>query len=487
MRSTPLALQMMKLYCGMMYHWMNTFQQVTIWMMMRMGLLKQMMLMAKMDGRLLPMQLVAYTTQHESMQGKYHTSHDHANHIARQEVRWNEQLDDLTITYLAWKHGQGEEPSIKGLDPDSMPPIQDPGQETDYFEVNTVSMHWHQPNLQIPYQGDTYLNTTLICHGLLSSAPVSPSMAVSLHTLEAHHLYHLVHPSLSIQLLTKVLCLSHQQPYHPHLCHGLSDAFDIYLSILQLVDSKVQLALLHNMPDWQLMHACLPCMYKLEEEDQLDYSLLFAIDSGSSLKWFADSSLVPSRKKTTRKKRKRGEDTRNDDDDADAEMEMKGGLGPTAVDTLSIDATLLTLEGIILGCMERWKANAPDEKKGMFSCYDESGIFISVCQHGHILVVADMVQSGELAKYPLAILAKLQAIFPGSKLGAYDIGCAAAGTVERSSIRLSMNLHFVIPAMHGYAHNRACQLNHHPNYTAGTGLEDFEMCKRTFASSNGCA
>ncbi|KAG8988699.1 hypothetical protein FRB94_000480 [Tulasnella sp. JGI-2019a] len=388
---------------------------------------------------------------------------------------------------LAWKHGQGKELSIKGLDPDSMPPIQDPGQETNYFEVNAVSMHWHQPNLQIPYQGDTYLNTTLICHGLLSSAPVSPSMAISLRTLEAHRLYHLVHPSLSIQLLTKALCLSHQQPYHPHLHCGLSDTFNIYLSILWLVDSKVQLALLRNMPDWQLMHTCLLCMYKLEEEDQLDYSLLFAMNSGSSLKRFTDLSLVPSWKKATHKRRKRGGDTRNDDDDANAEMEMKGGLGPTAVDTLSIDATLPTLEGIISGCMERWKANAPDEKKGMFSCYDESGIFISVCRHGHILVVADMVQSGELTKYPLAILAKLQAIFPGSKLGVYNIGCTAAGTVERSSIRPSMNLCFVIPAMHGYAHNQACQLNHHPNYTAGTRLEDFETCKRTFASSNGCA
>ncbi|KAG8984963.1 hypothetical protein FRB94_004149 [Tulasnella sp. JGI-2019a] len=274
MQSTPLALQMMKLYCGMMYYWMNAFQQVTIWTMMRMGLLKQMMLTAKMDVQLLPMQLVVYTTQHESMQGKYHTSRDHTNCIARQEARWNKQLDDLAITYLAWKHGQGEEPSIKGLDPDSMPPIQDPGQETNYFE------------------GDMYLNTTLIHHGLLSSVPVSPSMAVSLCTLEAHCLYHLVHPSLSIQSLTKALCLSHQQPYHPHLHHGLSDAFNVYLSILRLVDSKVQLALLHNMPDWWLMHTCLLCMYKLEEEDQLDYSLLFAMDGGSSLKWFADSSLV---------------------------------------------------------------------------------------------------------------------------------------------------------------------------------------------------
>jgi hypothetical protein len=41
--------------------------------------------------------------------------------------------------------------------------------------------------------------------------------------------------------------------------------------------------------------------------------------------------------------------------------------------------------------------------------------------------------------------------------------------------------------MHGYAHNRACQLDHHPKYTAGSGTEDFEGCERFFSISNGCA
>lgn len=50
-----------------------------------------------------------------------------------------------------------------------------------------------------------------------------------------------------------------------------------------------------------------------------------------------------------------------------------------------------------------------------------------------------------------------------------------------------MNTRFVIPAMHGYAHNRRCQIDHHPKYTKGCGLEDFETCERFFSLSNNCA
>ncbi|KAJ7713193.1 hypothetical protein B0H14DRAFT_2413947 [Mycena olivaceomarginata] len=42
----------------------------------------------------------------------------------------------------------------------------------------------------------------------------------------------------------------------------------------------------------------------------------------------------------------------------------------------------------------------------------------------------------------------------------------------------------VVPAFHGHAHNRACQIGWHPLYVDGVGLEDFEECERTFAKSN---
>ena len=42
-------------------------------------------------------------------------------------------------------------------------------------------------------------------------------------------------------------------------------------------------------------------------------------------------------------------------------------------------------------------------------------------------------------------------------------------------------------AFHGHAHNRMCQLQYHPLYLPGTGLEDFETCEHVFSSSNATA
>lgn len=47
-------------------------------------------------------------------------------------------------------------------------------------------------------------------------------------------------------------------------------------------------------------------------------------------------------------------------------------------------------------CVKNWKAASAEEKKKMWAIFDESGIFASVCRHGLVLWIADMVRSGEL-------------------------------------------------------------------------------------------
>jgi hypothetical protein len=54
------------------------------------------------------------------------------------------------------------------------------------------------------------------------------------------------------------------------------------------------------------------------------------------------------------------------------------------------------LDSIAADCSKNWKAASSDEKKRMWSIFDETGIFVSTCHHGFILWYADMVQSGEL-------------------------------------------------------------------------------------------
>jgi hypothetical protein len=91
------------------------------------------------------------------------------------------------------------------------------------------------------------------------------------------------------------------------------------------------------------------------------------------------------------------------------------------------------------------------------------------------------------AKYPLAIIAKATEVLPPNFIGAYDISCEFSKTVMASSLGhafKSRGGQICVNAFHGYSHNYACQLQHHPNIIEGTGLEDLETLEHIFSSSN---
>ena len=54
------------------------------------------------------------------------------------------------------------------------------------------------------------------------------------------------------------------------------------------------------------------------------------------------------------------------------------------------------LQNITDVCVERWRSASPESRKKMFALFAVSGIFIAVCRHGHLLVICDMIHSGEL-------------------------------------------------------------------------------------------
>lgn len=47
-------------------------------------------------------------------------------------------------------------------------------------------------------------------------------------------------------------------------------------------------------------------------------------------------------------------------------------------------------------CEERWKNLSDELTSKMWGIFDETGIFIALCRHSFVLLVADMVRSGEL-------------------------------------------------------------------------------------------
>ncbi|KIJ27532.1 hypothetical protein M422DRAFT_190911 [Sphaerobolus stellatus SS14] len=91
------------------------------------------------------------------------------------------------------------------------------------------------------------------------------------------------------------------------------------------------------------------------------------------------------------------------------------------------------------------------------------------------------------AKYPLATCAYLLEHLPSDAGIAYDIGCSFTSTLATSSLgpkARERKLKFIVPAFHGHAHNRSCQLSYHIQICKGFGLEDGEVCERIFSQSN---
>lgn len=95
---------------------------------------------------------------------------------------------------------------------------------------------------------------------------------------------------------------------------------------------------------------------------------------------------------------------------------------------------------------------------------------------------------GHRAKYPLAILDNLIDVVGKPMLCGYDIGCGFSKTVEKSALvgpkAQQSKMALCVNAFHGHAHCRKCQLEWHPLYVEGAGLEDFEACERVFSQSN---
>ncbi len=46
-------------------------------------------------------------------------------------------------------------------------------------------------------------------------------------------------------------------------------------------------------------------------------------------------------------------------------------------------------------CAERWRNKKTEVTARMWGIFEETGLFLSLCRHGFVLLLADMVRSGE--------------------------------------------------------------------------------------------
>ena len=98
---------------------------------------------------------------------------------------------------------------------------------------------------------------------------------------------------------------------------------------------------------------------------------------------------MSSRKSTT------GEDLPEDDSSAPLHPTFDLNANDDDIAWLNI-AEIDEAQKIADVCVERWHSAAPESRKKMFALFAVSGIFVAVCRHGHLLVICDMIRSGEL-------------------------------------------------------------------------------------------
>ncbi|KAG1894971.1 uncharacterized protein F5891DRAFT_1130758 [Suillus fuscotomentosus] len=334
-----------------------------------------------------------------------------------------------------------------------------------------------------------YPNETLIYNGYLGCSPLYPNIAISLCTLAAYRQAHRTCPQFSIQAQCKMLCYLHDMLYRPYLRSQFLAAYDAFLEIVYRVDVLLKQTLKHDTPNWRLLNVCLPCTYKLVDEPPLQFTWFATIDSNNILKHWAslvhnsvphDDSHQPRSDYWIGcdvvdkfKDKVRSITALNKDDNVDDWQDV--------CDDREVPGE------IPFHCTARWCNAGPEQRKKMFSVFDESGIFIAACRHHFVLVACNMIRSGELAKYPLALIDHLMTVYGQNGLCAYDIGCAFLKTLSTSSLcprAHALALCMMVGAFHGHAHNRKCQLDWHPMYISGTGHTEGEGCEHIFSSSN---
>ncbi|VDC01615.1 unnamed protein product [Peniophora sp. CBMAI 1063] len=103
-------------------------------------------------------------------------------------------------------------------------------------------------------------------------------------------------------------------------------------------------------------------------------------------------------------------------------------------------------------CGETWKAaNGKEMSPVTKRVLEQSGIFTVVCRHGIVEKIIEMVQSGKLAKYPLAAAHWLLDTYGDNQTLGYDIGCVFVGTLRRFSFgdeATRCNLQVIVDAFH---------------------------------------
>ncbi|OBZ72322.1 hypothetical protein A0H81_07731 [Grifola frondosa] len=163
--------------------------------------------------------------------------------IRNMDENWHPLLPNITDAYIYWRYNS-KNPSPHPSDPSD-----------DSFTINMIDFYTVDTTATITQTVDiTSTAEALILNGYLGSTPISPTLAISLSTLELF---------------------------------AIANVFDVYLTILHNVMNQVFHALGHSTPNWRILNACPACNYELEGKTPSMFSRMYCINGNNSLKWLA--------------------------------------------------------------------------------------------------------------------------------------------------------------------------------------------------------
>ncbi|KAI6006783.1 hypothetical protein EDD15DRAFT_2383819 [Pisolithus albus] len=289
---------------------------------------------------------------------------------------------------------------------------------------------------QMPELVRAYVEWSAANAGVIPCAPLRPHTAIMIDALELFRVARNRSPHLSVQVFVKTISDLQGVQYRPYLACLFSIALDVYLQI------------------------------RLALEPDLKFKMLFVMDGNDSLKRISREAIGGY--ESTAKGL--GERFLGDDRYLTRSFVDQFGVG------CGDESLTQPVTDNDNPCAGRWKNMKEDATSRMWGIFDEAGIFMAICRHGFSLVIADIVRSGEQAKYPVAVVSKLLDVFGSNLAGGYDIGCKFQTTLNRSTV-----------GPRAQALNYTSLLRFLARYVNGLGLEDLEGCERTFSKTNGLA
>ncbi|KAJ7192038.1 hypothetical protein GGX14DRAFT_380483 [Mycena pura] len=330
----------------------------------------------------------------------------------------------------------------------------------------------------------------IVRNGIIPCSSAKPTVGITIRALELFRTMKGRSPSLSKTSFTKSLCDLHKLPDSSTLPGQFTIAYDVYVEILERNRAEVLATLKRDTPSWRLKNCCPACTYKLEGEPKMRFEMLFTMDGNNSLKRVLRRAAVTDLSED-------GEDTsaprpsseRLDDRQPPGDYY----LSRETVDKWSRDALdpfLREAEAAANPCAGSWKSISDDLVTKMWGIYEETGVFLALCRHGFVLLICDMVRSGELSKYPLAMVEALLDAFGAGLGGGYDVGCKLEELLAKSPLgprARDLTYTSLIGIFHGRGHSRKCQVKNFARYVVGLGLEPLEEAEEFFSRSNALA